>query len=102
MLYRYTKEIMGQGLAGFAVGVMCYHFSRSIGFLAVHLPAALLLRPMIARIIFEQCAELLCNFPAPLFSPMSHSWLRDLRKACWFRFSSTLALTGDHCLLFYW
>lgn len=50
-------------------GMLCVlSLLLSIGFLAVHLPAALLLGPMIAG-SSSVCAELLCNFPAPLFSP---------------------------------
>ncbi len=62
---------------------MCAITSPFIGFLAVHLPAALLLGPMIAGSSLV-CAELLCNFPAPLFSPPGHSWLHDCAKPHWF------------------
>lgn len=49
-------------------GMLCVlSLLLSIGFLALHLPAALLLGPMIAGIIFSM-RESLCNFPAPLFS----------------------------------
>ncbi|STM78182.1 transport protein AbrB [Escherichia coli] len=65
-------------------GMLCVlSLLLSIGFLAVHLPAALLLGPMIAGII-SVCAELLCNFPAPLFSPPRPSWLHDCAKPHWF------------------
>lgn len=50
-------------------GMLCVlSLLLSIGFLAVHLPAALLLGPMIAGIIFSM-RGITRNFPAPLFSP---------------------------------
>ncbi len=62
---------------------MCAITSPFFGFLAVHLPAALLLGPMIAGSSLV-CAELLYNSPAPLFSPRGHSWLHDCAKPHWF------------------
>ncbi len=70
--------------------VMCSVTSLSIGFLALHLPAALLLGPM-TRGSSSVCAESLCNFPAPLFRCPSHSWLHDCTKPHWFD-SHTLAV----------
>ena len=50
-------------------GMLCVlSLLLSIGFLAVHLPAALLLGPMIAGIIFSMRGITL-HSPAPLFSP---------------------------------
>lgn len=65
-------------------GMLCVlSLLLSIGFLAVHLPAALLLGPMIAGIIFSMRGITL-QLPAPLFSPPGHSWLHDCAKPHWF------------------
>lgn len=65
-------------------GMLCVlSLLLSIGFLALHLPAALLLGPMIAGIIFSM-RGVTCNFPAPLFRRPCHSWLHDCTKPHWF------------------
>ncbi|EFZ1722392.1 AbrB family transcriptional regulator, partial [Shigella flexneri] len=56
MLYRYTKEkiMRERRMPVLQWGMLCVlSLLLSIGFLAVHLPAALLLGPMIAGIIFS-------------------------------------------------
>ncbi len=58
-------------------GMLCVlSLLLSIGFLALHLPAALLLGPMIAG-SSSVCTESLCNFPLRFSRCPSHSWLHD-------------------------
>lgn len=65
-------------------GMLCVlSLLLSIGFLALHLPAALLLGPMIAGIIFSMRGVTL-QLPAPLSRCPSHSWLHDCTKPHWF------------------
>ncbi len=62
---------------------MCAITSPFYWFPRGNLPAALLLGPMIAGIIFSM-RELLCNFPAPLFSPPRPFLAADCAKPHWF------------------
>ena len=66
-------------------GMLCVlSLLLSIGFLAVHLPAALLLGPMIAGIIFSMRGITLQSFPLCLSRRPGHSWLHDCAKPHWF------------------
>lgn len=65
-------------------GMLCVlSLLLSIGFLALHLPAALLLGPMIAGIIFSMRGVTL-QLPRSAFRCPSHSWLHDCTKPHWF------------------
>ncbi len=55
----------------------------SIGFLALHLPAALLLGPMIAG-SSSVCASRSATSPLRFSRCPSHSWLHDCTKPHWF------------------
>ncbi len=66
-------------------GMLCVlSLLLSIGFLVVHLPAALLLGPMIAGIIFSMRGITLQLPPLRFSRRAGHSWLHDCAKPHWF------------------
>lgn len=83
-------------------GMLCVlSLLLSIGFLAVHLPAALLLGPMIAGIIFSMRGITL-QLPRSAFLAAQAILGCMIAQTSLVRFSPRWPPTGRSCLLFYW
>lgn len=83
-------------------GMLCVlSLLLSIGFLAVHLPAALLLGPMIAGIIFSMRGITL-QLPRSAFLAAQAILGCMIAQTSLVRFSPPWLSTGRSCLQFYW
>ncbi len=83
-------------------GMLCVlSLLLSIGFLALHLPAALLLGPMIAGIIFSMRGVTL-QLPRSAFLAAQAILGCMIAQNSLVRFSPRWPSTGRSCLRFYW